>query len=46
MKPRSPVTGVPPSSGARLHVESATIGYDKRVISDRLTVSIPTVRSR
>ncbi|NEE04628.1 ABC transporter ATP-binding protein [Phytoactinopolyspora halotolerans] len=25
----------------RLHVDAATIGYDKRVISERLTVSIP-----
>ncbi|MGB4780408.1 ABC transporter ATP-binding protein [Microbacterium sp.] len=25
----------------RLHVDAATIGYDKRVISDRLSVSIP-----
>ncbi|WP_166354901.1 ABC transporter ATP-binding protein [Phytoactinopolyspora limicola] len=26
---------------SRLHVDEATIGYDKRVISERLTVSIP-----
>ncbi|WP_127473883.1 ABC transporter ATP-binding protein [Microbacterium sulfonylureivorans] len=26
---------------SRLHVDSATIGYDKRVISERLSVSIP-----
>jgi len=32
----------PPSpSGSRLHVESATIGYDKRVISRELSVAIP-----
>jgi len=30
-----------PSGGSRLHVESATIGYDKRVISENLSVSIP-----
>jgi iron complex transport system ATP-binding protein len=29
------------SGGSRLHVESATIGYDKRVISRELSVSIP-----
>jgi iron complex transport system ATP-binding protein len=28
-------------SGSRLHVESATIGYDKRVISRDLSVAIP-----
>ncbi|MGP5735671.1 ABC transporter ATP-binding protein [Candidatus Corynebacterium faecigallinarum] len=27
--------------GSRLHVENATIGYDKRVISEGLSVSIP-----
>ncbi|GAA4722805.1 ABC transporter ATP-binding protein [Phytohabitans rumicis] len=31
----------PPPSGSRLHVESATIGYDKRVISHELSVAIP-----
>ncbi|MGO1183937.1 MAG: ABC transporter ATP-binding protein [Micrococcaceae bacterium] len=30
-----------PRGGSRLHVESATIGYDKRVISEGLSVSIP-----
>ncbi len=29
------------SHHSRLHVEAATIGYDKRVISERLSVSIP-----
>jgi iron complex transport system ATP-binding protein len=29
------------SGGSRLHVEAATIGYDKRVISRELSVSIP-----
>jgi iron-siderophore transport system ATP-binding protein len=31
----------PDTSGSRLHVESATIGYDKRVISRELSVAIP-----
>jgi iron complex transport system ATP-binding protein len=31
----------PRPSGSRLHVESATIGYDKRVISRELSVAIP-----
>jgi iron complex transport system ATP-binding protein len=31
----------PHPSGSRLHVESATIGYDKRVISRELSVAIP-----
>ncbi|TCC22757.1 ABC transporter ATP-binding protein [Kribbella speibonae] len=31
----------PSPSGSRLHVESATIGYDKRVISRELSVAIP-----
>ncbi|MET0735427.1 MAG: ATP-binding cassette domain-containing protein [Microbacterium sp.] len=30
-----------PPSGTRLHVEAATIGYDKRIISDNLSVAIP-----
>jgi iron complex transport system ATP-binding protein len=30
-----------PSPGSRLHVESATIGYDKRTISEGLSVAIP-----
>lgn len=30
-----------PPGGARLRVESATIGYDRRVISEGLSVSIP-----
>ncbi|MBM2621868.1 ABC transporter ATP-binding protein [Actinoplanes sp. LDG1-06] len=29
------------SGAARLHIDSATIGYDKRVISESLSVSIP-----
>ena len=29
------------TAGSRLHVEGATIGYDKRVISEELSVSIP-----
>jgi iron complex transport system ATP-binding protein len=29
------------SGGSRLHVESATIGYDKRVISRELSVAVP-----
>ena len=28
-------------AGSRLHVDDATIGYDKRVISEGLSVSIP-----
>lgn len=35
-KPRTTATG-----SSRLRVEDATIGYDKRIISDRLSVSIP-----
>ena len=31
----------PSPGGSRLHVESATIGYDKRIISEDLSVSIP-----
>ncbi|MEX5711012.1 ABC transporter ATP-binding protein [Parafrankia sp. FMc6] len=31
----------PPPGGSRLRVESATIGYDKRIISEGLSVSIP-----
>lgn len=31
----------PSPGGSRLHVESATIGYDKRVISRELSVAIP-----
>lgn len=31
----------PHPSGSRLHVESVTIGYDKRVISRELSVAIP-----
>jgi iron complex transport system ATP-binding protein len=31
----------PPAGGSRLHVESATIGYDKRVISRELSVALP-----
>ncbi|SMY05039.1 iron complex transport system ATP-binding protein [Brevibacterium aurantiacum] len=30
-----------PAGSARLHVDAVTIGYDKRVISDHLSVSIP-----
>lgn len=30
-----------PDIDARLRAENATIGYDKRVISERLTVTIP-----
>ena len=33
--------GTRPPAGARLHVEGATVGYDKRVISEGLSVSIP-----
>ncbi|MFF9067310.1 ABC transporter ATP-binding protein [Streptomyces sp. NPDC014891] len=32
---------VPPSRTARLRVESATIGYDRRVIAEDLSVAIP-----
>ncbi|WP_240759181.1 ATP-binding cassette domain-containing protein, partial [Phytoactinopolyspora endophytica] len=35
---RASVAGSP---AARLHVDAATIGYDKRVISEDLSVSIP-----
>ncbi|WP_151770823.1 ABC transporter ATP-binding protein [Streptomyces abyssomicinicus] len=31
----------PPADRARLRVESATIGYDKRIISEHLSVAIP-----
>jgi len=31
----------PPTAGSRLHVEDASIGYEKRVISEGLSVSIP-----
>ncbi|ONH52452.1 iron-dicitrate transporter ATP-binding subunit [Frankia sp. CcI49] len=34
-------THVPPPGGSRLRVESATIGYDRRIISEGLSVSIP-----
>ncbi|CAI7976595.1 MULTISPECIES: ABC transporter ATP-binding protein [Parafrankia] len=34
-------TPAPPPGGSRLRVESATIGYDKRIISEGLSVSIP-----
>lgn len=39
--PPAPPAPVPAPGGARLHVESATIGYDKRVISEGLSVTIP-----
>jgi iron complex transport system ATP-binding protein len=35
------VPGTPPPAGSRLHVDDATVGYDKRVISEGLSVSIP-----
>jgi len=31
----------PPTSNSRLRVDAATIGYDKRVISESLSVSVP-----
>ncbi|MFB7930146.1 ABC transporter ATP-binding protein [Streptomyces sp. NPDC056039] len=34
------MSAIPPDT-ARLSVESATIGYDKRIISERLSVAIP-----
>ncbi|SHL48620.1 iron complex transport system ATP-binding protein [Pseudonocardia thermophila] len=34
-------TGSTASTGPRLHVDAATLGYDRRVISRDLTVSIP-----
>lgn len=41
----APSTGYVPTTAneptARLHVDAATIGYDKRVISEALSVSIP-----
>src|SRR5690606_15377203 len=33
--------GAAPHVSPRLHVDDATIGYDKRVISENLSVSIP-----
>ncbi|QWB28102.1 ABC transporter ATP-binding protein [Streptomyces koelreuteriae] len=36
----TPVSAIPPDT-ARLSVESATIGYDKRIISEHLSVAIP-----
>jgi iron complex transport system ATP-binding protein len=35
------VPGTRPPAGSRLHVDDATVGYDKRVISEGLSVSIP-----
>ncbi|MGO1412282.1 MAG: ABC transporter ATP-binding protein, partial [Microbacterium sp.] len=35
---RAPLT---PAGSARLRVEAASIGYDKRIISDQLSVSVP-----
>ena len=40
MKDRSKF-GTRRPAGSRLHVEGATVGYDKRVISEGLSVSIP-----
>jgi iron complex transport system ATP-binding protein len=37
----TPIPDTPPPGGSRLHVESATIGYDKRVISRELSVAVP-----
>lgn len=37
----APARDAATSRGTRLHVESATIGYDKRVISEGLSVAIP-----
>lgn len=37
----APMPDAAPPGGSRLHVEAATIGYDKRVISRGLSVSIP-----
>lgn len=34
-------SAVVPAGSSRLHVDAATIGYDKRVISENLSVSIP-----
>ncbi|TRO56001.1 ABC transporter ATP-binding protein [Streptomyces sp. IB201691-2A2] len=36
----TPVSATPPDT-ARLRVESATIGYDRRIISEHLSVAIP-----
>ncbi|MEU1811021.1 ABC transporter ATP-binding protein [Micromonospora aurantiaca (nom. illeg.)] len=33
--------GTRPAAGSRLHIDGATIGYDKRVIARELSVSIP-----
>ncbi|CUU59429.1 iron complex transport system ATP-binding protein [Parafrankia irregularis] len=38
---RDVTTHTPPPGGSRLRVESATIGYDRRIISEGLSVSIP-----
>ncbi|MCC6437331.1 MAG: ATP-binding cassette domain-containing protein [Acidimicrobiales bacterium] len=37
--PRAPAQGAQEPS--RLHVDAATIGYDKRIVSERLSVAIP-----
>ncbi|MDR1634503.1 MAG: ABC transporter ATP-binding protein [Bifidobacteriaceae bacterium] len=35
------MTDPPPAGDVRLHIEAASIGYDKRIISEGLSVSIP-----
>lgn len=40
-KDRSVMPDAPPTAGARLHVEDASIGYEKRIISEGLSVTIP-----
>ena len=41
LKDRSIMPDARPTASSRLHVEGATIGYDKRIISEGLSVSIP-----
>jgi len=41
LKDQSVMPDSQPAAGSRLHVEDASIGYDKRVISKGLSVSIP-----
>lgn len=40
-KDRSIMPDAQPTADSRLHVEDASIGYDKRIISEGLSVSIP-----
>lgn len=41
LKDQSAMPNILHTAGSRLHVEGASIGYDKRIISEDLSVSIP-----